>query len=129
MPTIPIEYNLNPHKRGDTIYINVNDVLDAASAAIPLADYTLRAVLKLASDTASNDSSAISVITGGSGITVSSTNDMALIFPASDTDDVTGPTTLRWEVQATLTASPTIVRRTLAYGEIPIMQDLVKTAP
>ena len=126
MSTVPVEYGRFQKKRGDTVRLNVNDVLDAAGSALPLADYTLRAVIKYASDTATDDSSAVSVITGGAGITVSSTNDAALVFPKSDMEDVTGPCILYWEFQATKTATPTVDNDTLAYGEIEIVQDRAK---
>ena len=129
MSTVPVEFGRIQRKRGDTIRLNVNDVLDAAGSAVALADYTLRAVLKYKTDTAATDASAISTITGGAGITVSSTNDAALVFPASDTDDITGPCMIDWELQATKTATPTVDRDTLAYGEIEIIRDRVRTAP
>lgn len=127
MPSnVPVEFGTIRKKRGDVIEINVNDVLDAAGSAVPLADYSLTAVLKYKTDTATNDSSAISVITAGSGIVVSSTNDAALTFPASATEAITGPCIIDWELQAIKTATPTIHRRTLAYGDIEIIMDRVR---
>ena len=126
MPTVPVEYGRFRRPRGDTVRLRVNNLLDEDGVAIPLADYTLRAVIKYTTDTATDDSSAVSVITGGAGITVSSTNDAALVFPKSDMEDVTGACILYWEMQATKTATPTVDNDTLAYGEIEIVQDRAK---
>lgn len=120
--------DLNPHKRGDTIYIQISDVVDASGVAVTLADYSLRAVLKLITDTAANDSSALSSVTHSAGITVSGGNDMLVKFPASATVDVAVPTILKYEVQATKTADTTEVR-TLAEGQIPLEADAVITSP
>jgi hypothetical protein len=125
---IPYELNLSPRKRGDTIWVYITNATDRDGNSVTLSDYTLRAVLKYVTDTADNDSSAISVVTSGAGITVSG-DDATVQFPATSTDDVTpAPNTLKYEVQATKTADATIVR-TLVYGTIPIMQDDVKTSP
>jgi hypothetical protein len=125
---IPYELNLSPRKRGDTIWVYITNATDRDGNSVTLSDYTLRAVLKYVTDTADNDSSAISVVTSGAGITVSG-DDATVQFPATSTDDVTpAPNTLKYEVQATKTADVTIVR-TLVYGTIPIMQDDAKTSP
>ena len=125
---IPYELNLSPRKRGDTIWVYITNATDRDGNSVTLSDYTLRAVLKYVTDTADNDSSAISVVTSGAGITVSG-DDATVQFPATSTDDVTpAPNTLKYEVQATKTADVTIVR-TLVYGTVPIMQDDVKTSP
>ena len=125
---IPYELNLSPRKRGDTIWVYITNATDRDGNSVTLSDYTLRAVLKYVTDTADNDSSAISVVTSGAGITVSG-DDATVQFPATSTDDVTpAPNTLKYEVQASKTADVTIVR-TLVYGTVPIMQDDVKTSP
>lgn len=123
----PTLFDLPPQKRGDAIYVTVSNVLDADGVAVVLSNYTLRAVLKYITDTDANDASAISVVTGGSGITVSG-NSAAVRFPASATNAVTGPTTLKYEVQATKSADTDEVR-TLVAGTIPIVQDFVRTSP
>lgn len=120
--------DLNPHKRGDTIYINIEDVKDHLGAAITLADYSLRATLKLSTDDAATDGSALSSVTHVSGITVSGGNDMLVKFPASATTGLTEATTLKYEVQATKTADPTEVR-TLLEGDVPLELDRVITSP
>ena len=124
---IPYEMNLSPKKRGDTIWVYITSATDRDGIAVTLSDYTLRATLKYATDVAANDSAAISVVTSAGDITVSG-DDATVMFPASDTGDVTEGTTLKFEVQATKTADTDIVR-TLVYGTVEIMQDLVKTSP
>lgn len=121
------EFNLPAHRRGDTIYVAITDVLDETGSAVVLSNYTVRATLKLPTDTASNDSSALSTVTGGSGITVSG-NDLTVRFPASATASISPPITLKYEVQVTKTADTDEVR-TLVYGDVPIDQDVVKTSP
>jgi hypothetical protein len=123
----PMLFDLPPQKRGDAIYVTVSNVLDSDGVAVVLSNYTLRAVLKYVTDTDVNDTSAISIVTSSSGITVSG-NSAAVRFPASATNAVTGPCTLKYEVQATKGSDPDEVR-TLVCGQIPIEQDFVRTSP
>ena len=124
---IPYELNLSRRKRGDTIWVYITEAAARDGSAVTLSDYSLRATLKYSTDTASNDAAAISVVTSGSGITVSG-QDATVEFPASDTSAITGPCVLTYEVQATKTADHDIVR-TLVFGTVEIMQDIVKTSP
>ena len=113
--------------RGDTIYINVTDVLDAAGAAVTLSDYSLRAVLKLATDVATNDAAALADVTSGSGITVTG-NDAVVKFPAAATAGLTTAQRLVGDVQATKTADTTEVRTLLTFT-VDIKLDSTKASP
>jgi hypothetical protein len=120
--------DVGPHRRGDTIYISVADVVDSAGAAITLSDYSLRAVLKLADDVETDDSDALASVTHGAGITVSGGNDLLVKFPASATESLTENQRLVGDVQATKTADVTEVRTLLTFT-VDLVLDSTKTSP
>lgn len=128
MAQVPYQLDFGPRRRGDTLWVYITLAADRYGNAIPMSDYTVRATLKYTTDTEADDSSAISVVTSpSSGITVSGAT-ATVMFPASDTSAITGPCTLKYEVQATKTSDTDIVR-TLVWGYIPIEDDIVKTSP
>lgn len=122
-----VRMDLEPQKRGDTVYINLDDVVDRNGSEIVLGNYTIRCVVKLATSTATTDSDALASVTSGSGITVSG-NDAVIKIPPSASTSLTDDATVKYEVQMTNASDSTEVR-SLLWGYWTYVMDIAKTSP
>jgi hypothetical protein len=122
-----VRFDPPPQRRGDTVYINLDDVLDRNGAAVTLDNYSLRAVAKPITSVTTDDSDALATITSGSGITVTG-NDAELAFPPSLSSAFTASAVVKYDLQATNSSNANEVR-TLLYGEISFDLDTTRTSP
>lgn len=101
--------DLDKVRRGDAIKFRYRNLKDQDGNALTLSDYDIRCALKLANDESATDSSALAVITDGSGITVSGASITKAMFPASATASLAHGTKLKADVQLTLSSDATDV--------------------
>lgn len=122
-----VRFDPEPRRRGDTVYINIDDVVDRNGASVTLGNYTIRAVVKPISSVTTDDSDALAVVTSSSGITVTG-NDMEIAFPPSTSSAMTATTRVKYDVSVTSNSNSNEVR-TLIYGEWDYVMDVTKTSP
>lgn len=123
------EVDLPDVERGDTIKVNLENIVDETGAAVTASAYTWRATLKRMTDTAANDASALSqVYSPSNGISIINTNNVYVRFPPSATSGLTATTVLRYDVQATKIVDTTDVE-TLLKGRVTVIVDTTITSP